>query len=196
MSDEIRDDPEDPADPDDVGPAPPEVAGDTEDADDAGVAGDAGDPEADLARERDELLGTLQRVQADFENFRKRVMRDQAATVERATETLVEALLPVLDSFELAVLTVPSGQLDETSEKLRKGVELVYAELLGVLEKTGLERIEALGSPFDPNLHEAVMRDPGDGDGDDVVTEVMRTGYRYKGRVLRPAMVRVASTAG
>lgn len=146
----------------------------------------SGDPDP-VARERDELRETLQRVQAEFENFRKRTMRDQTAQLDRATERLVDDLLPVLDSFELAVLSIPEGDLDDAAAKLRKGVELVYAELLGVLEKAGLERIEAHGRAFDPEEHEAVMRE---GDGD-VVTEVMRTGYRLKGRVLRPAMVKV-----
>lgn len=144
-----------------------------------------------VAAERDELRETLQRVQADFENFRKRTMRDQAAQVDRAAETLIEQLLPVLDSFELAVLNVPEDDLDDSSQKLRKGVELVYAELLSVLEKAGLERIDPVGTPFDPEEHEAVMRE---GDGQ-VVTEVMRTGYRLKGRVVRPAMVKVGEPA-
>ena len=104
--------------------------------------------------------------------------------VERATEGLIEALLPVLDSFELALST-----LDDADEKVRKGVELVYAELLSVLERQGLEKLETDGKPFDPNVHEAVMQE--DGDGEPVVTETMRTGYRLKGRVLRPAMVKV-----
>ncbi|HVM39858.1 MAG TPA: nucleotide exchange factor GrpE, partial [Acidimicrobiia bacterium] len=80
---------------------------------------------------------------------------------------------------------------DDNAGKLKKGVELVYAELLAVLERSGLERVDALGRPFDPNEHEAVMRD--EGDGDPVVTEVMRQGYRFRGRVLRPAMVRVGA---
>ena len=92
----------------------------------------------------------------------------------------------MLDSFELAV-----GQLSETTDaNVRKGIELVYAELVSVLEKAGLERIEAEGRPFDPNEHEAVLHE--DGDGEPVVAETMRTGYRLKGRVLRPAMVKVA----
>ncbi|HLG00180.1 MAG TPA: nucleotide exchange factor GrpE [Acidimicrobiia bacterium] len=147
------------------------------------------DPIVVLERERDELTGVLQRVQADFENFRKRVMRDQATQVDRAHESLVEQLLPVLDSFELAVLNVPAGDVGETAQKLKKGIELVYAELLGVLEKAGLERLDPFGKPFDPEEHEAVMRD--EGEGEPVVREVLRTGYRLKGRVLRPAMVRV-----
>ena len=139
-----------------------------------------------LQRERDDLLGTSQRLQADFENYRKRVLREQTALVERATEGLIEQLLPVLDSFELAVANL-NGDTDV--ESLRKGVELVYAELLGVLERAGLEPIAALGEPFDPNVHEAVMQD--DGPGEPRVGGVLRTGWKLKGRVLRPAMVKV-----
>jgi molecular chaperone GrpE len=136
-------------------------------------------------QERTELLDTTRRLQADFENYRKRVLREQTALVERATEGLIEQLLPVLDSFELAV-----GSFDEADEsKVRKGVELVYAEFFAVMEKAGLERIDALGTRFDPNEHEAVMQD--DGDGDPVVGDVLRTGWKLKGRVLRPAMVKV-----
>ena len=150
--------------------------------------------EADLARltqiesERDEYLDTLRRVQAEFENYRKRVIKEQTALVDRATSGLVEQLLPVLDSFELALKNLDSAGSDDI-ENVRKGVELVYAELLGVLEKAGLSRIEAEGKPFDPNVHEAVMQE--DGDGEPVVTDVLRTGYTLKGRVLRPAMVKV-----
>lgn len=151
--------------------------------------------EADLAQlaqvesERDEYLETLRRVQAEFENYRKRVIKEQTALVDRATSGLVEQLLPVLDSFELALKNLDSAGSDDI-ESVRKGVELVYAELLGVLEKAGLSRIEAEGKPFDPNVHEAVMQE--DGDGEPVVTDVLRTGYTLKGRVLRPAMVKVS----
>jgi molecular chaperone GrpE len=139
-----------------------------------------------LQRERDDLLGTSQRLQADFENYRKRVLREQTALVERATEGLIEQLLPVVDSFELAVKNIGS---DSDVENLRKGVELVFAELLGVLERAGLEPIAALGEPFDPNEHEAVMQD--DGAGEPRVGGVLRSGWKLKGRVLRPAMVKV-----
>jgi molecular chaperone GrpE len=139
---------------------------------------------AQLAAERDELRELAQRVQADFENYRKRAMREQTAVVERAGESLVQQLLSVLDSFELAL-----GSLDGADEPVRKGVELVYAELFGVLERAGLERIDALGKPFDPNEHEAVMQE--EGEGEPVVCDILRTGYRLKGRVLRPATVKV-----
>jgi molecular chaperone GrpE len=144
--------------------------------------------EADLARlagERDEMRALAQQLQADFENYKKQMLRRQTEHLERANEGLVEQLLPVLDSFELAL-----GAVATADEQVRKGVELVYAELVSVLEKAGLERIDALDQAFDPNEHEAVMQD--DGDGEPVVSDVMRTGYRLKGRVLRPAMVKVS----
>jgi molecular chaperone GrpE len=140
-----------------------------------------------LTAERDEYLAHLQRTQAEFDNYRKRMLRDQTAHLERATANLIEQLLPVLDSFELAL-----GSAGTDVERLRKGVELVYGELLGVLEKAGLERIEAHGKPFDPAEHEAVMHVENEG-GEPGVRDVVRTGYRLKGRVLRPAMVKVAT---
>jgi molecular chaperone GrpE len=140
-----------------------------------------------LQQERDDLLAMSKRLQADFENYRKRVLREQTVLVERASEGLVEQLLPVLDSFELALANFP--EVDGDNGGVRKGIELVQAELLGVLERAGLEPIRALGAPFDPNEHEAVMHD--DGDGEPVVAGVLRTGWRLKGRVLRPAMVKV-----
>ncbi len=141
---------------------------------------------ASLQRERDDLLDTTRRLQADFENYRKRVAREQTALVERATERLLEQLLPVLDSFELAVRNLDGSDVDE---KVRKGIDLVYAELIAVMERAGLERIEAKDAPFDPNEHEAVLQD--DGDGEPHVEDVLRTGWKLKGRVLRPAMVKV-----
>jgi len=149
-----------------------------------GVA-EAADEVAALRAERDEYLDHVRRLQADFDNYRKRMLRDQTTYLERATEGLIEQLLPVLDAFELAMLNAGTD-----AERLRKGVELVYSELLGVLEKSGLERIEAQGKPFDPAEHEAVMHVEGAEPG---VVDVVRTGYRLKGRVLRPAMVKVAT---
>jgi molecular chaperone GrpE len=142
---------------------------------------------ARVTAERDEYLAHLQRTQAEFDNYRKRMLRDQTLHLERATASLIEQLLPVLDSFELALNSAGTDV-----ERLRKGVELVYGEFLGALEKAGLERIEALGKPFDPEEHEAVMHVEDDA-GDPGVRDVVRSGYRFKGRVLRPAMVKVAT---
>ena len=132
---------------------------------------------AHLTLERDEYLNQLRRLQADFENYKKRVVKQQAEHQERATQDLVTKLLAVLDNFDLAVA---HGSDD---------VQPVYRSLLDVLEASGLERIDPSGEPFDPNEHDAVMHEPGD--GDPAVIEVLRAGYRWKGRVLRPAMVKV-----
>ena len=142
----------------------------------------------DLVRERDEMRALAQRVQADFENYRKRMLREQTALVERATERLVQDLLPVLDSFDGALGSLAAPDSPE-AEKVRDGVIGIRTQLVSVLERSGLERIDATGAAFDPNEHEAVLQD--EGDGEPHVGEVMRTGYRLKGRVLRPAMVRV-----
>jgi molecular chaperone GrpE len=145
--------------------------------------------ETDLDRllgERDEMRALAQQIQADFENYRKQALRRETDIVERASQSLVEKLLPVLDSFEAAVAQLGA----DTDAGVRKGVELVFSQLVGVLESAGLERIDSDGAAFDPNEHEAVLHE--DGDGEPVVAETMRTGYRLKGRVLRPAMVKVS----
>jgi molecular chaperone GrpE len=136
---------------------------------------------SELAAERDEYLEALQRVKAEFDNYRKRVDRERLQMVDRAGEKLVTELLPVLDACDAAV-----AQGDE-------GVRQIRAKLLEVLGKEGLEPMESEGKPFDPNLHEAVLREEGDGVGDLVVVEIMRSGYTWRGRVLRPAMVKVRS---
>jgi molecular chaperone GrpE len=163
------------------------------DDDQGSVAAEAAEEEAqieaDLAallQQRDEALDTARRVQADFENYRKRVLREQTALVDRSTEGLVEQLLPVLDTFELAVANLDG---DADIDRVRKGIDLVFAQFLSVMEKAGVERIESLGVVFDPNEHEAVLQE--DGDGEPVVGDVLRTGWKLKGRVLRPAMVKV-----
>ena len=139
-----------------------------------------------LAVERDEYRELAQRIQADFENYKKRALKLQTEHLERAAQALVVKLLPVLDSFELALANLDG---DGDTDRVRKGIELVYAELLGVLERAGLEHIAAQGVPFDPNEHEAVLQE--DGDGEPHVGDVLRAGWKLKGRVLRPAMVKV-----
>jgi molecular chaperone GrpE len=134
---------------------------------------------AKIAGERDEYLDALKRLQADFENYKKRVLKQQTEHLERAAEGLVEKLLPVLDTFDLALA---HGE----------GFDQVQSQLMAALEKEGLERIDPVGKPFDPNEHDAVAHEPGDGDAaGPVVTDVMRNGYRWRGRLVRPAMVKV-----
>ena len=132
-----------------------------------------------LAGERDQYLDQLRRVQADFENYRKRVMKQQAELTERATEGLVAELLPVLDACDAA-----AQHGDETAAPIAKA-------LVEVLAKQGLEKVAPEGEAFDPNQHEAVAHEPAEGDEGPTVAEVLRSGYVWKGRVLRPAMVRV-----
>ena len=176
----------------DPGPVGSDEVAEGELLDDMEIIDVGDDALARLTAERDEYLAHLQRTQAEFDNYRKRVLRDQSVHLERATGGLIEQLLPVLDAFELALNSAGPGSSEAGAERLRKGVELVYGELLGALEKAGLERIEALGKPFDPEEHEAVMHVEDEG-GEPGVRDVVRSGYRFKGRVLRPAMVKVAT---
>jgi molecular chaperone GrpE len=134
-----------------------------------------------LIAERDSLREIAQRVQADFENYRKRVVSQTADDVDRATGRIAESLLAVLDACEAAFVTHPTE------------IEPLFNLLLSELKKQGLEVMNLQGQPFDPTLAEAVMHESGDGDGDgnSVVVEVMRTGYVWKNRVLRAALVKV-----
>ncbi len=142
--------------------------------------------------ERDSYLETLRNVQADFENYKKRVARDTEEFSEVKSVKLIGELLGVLDNFELALNHFDDEEQDEKLLKLKKGIDLVYSEFYSALEKQGLERIEAKGAPFDPEFHEAVMHDDtGDSDVESVV-EVLRPGYTVRGKVIRPAMVKVA----
>ena len=129
-----------------------------------------------LQSERNDYLDQLLRTRADFENYRKRIQKQQSEHQERAAESLVLKLLDALDTFELAVA---HGQ----------GFEQVHEMLVTTLGKEGLEKIDPAGATFDPNEADAVAHE--DGDGGPVVAEVLRPGYRWKGRVLRPAMVKV-----
>lgn len=131
-----------------------------------------------LLADRDQFKDIAQRLQADFDNYRKRMANQQADEVQRATGKLAEALLPVLDACEAAFVQHPAE------------IEPIFNLLLAELKKQGLEAMHLQDQPFDPNLAEAVLHEPGDG-GDPVVSEVLRSGYLWKGRVLRAAMVKV-----
>ena len=147
--------------------------------------------EADeLARARTqaaEYRDHLQRLQAEFENYRKRMTRSQERLVDAELQRFVQRLLEVLDEFDLALI---AAERQPDFEAFRKGVELVYAKLAETLRAEGLERIEAEGKSFDPNEHEALMQ-TGDGEGEPHVAEIFRQGYRLRGTVIRPASVRV-----
>jgi len=163
----------------DAAPRPPEEPG----------AGET--PEAQLEAARVELAALrdqLLRQAAEFANARKRMMKEQTEEIERATARLVIRLLEVLDEFQLALM---AAEQKPDLDRFLHGVELVYAKLMDILGGEGLERIDADGEPFDPTRHEALMQS-GHGDGEPVVVDVLRPGYALRGRVIRPAGVKVS----
>jgi molecular chaperone GrpE len=145
------------------------------------------DQVAALEAERDEYLNDLKRVAADFENYRKRVSRDQAGLVARAHERLVKELLPVLDDLERALAAAEEHE----EAKLEEGVRLVHRELKAALDREGLAEIETDGV-FDPHVHEALISQPSEAEEGSVL-EVLQKGYKLGDRVLRPARVVVAA---
>ena len=141
--------------------------------------------EAQLKEKNDRIL----RLQADFENFRRRTAKEKEELAAVITQNMLGDLLPLHDNLERAMAV---EQTD--GEAFRKGVEMIFTQLKEVLDKNGLEHIEAEGQPFDPNVHQAVMRVENPDVSDGTVTQVLQKGYRAKGRVIRPAMVQVAGS--
>ena len=139
-----------------------------------------------LEQERDELIGDLKRVAADFDNYRKRALRAPEGLVARAHERLVKELLPVVDDLERALVAAEEHE----EAKLEDGVRLVHRELRDALAKEGLVEIETEGE-FDPHVHEALLTQPSD-EGDGAILQVIQKGYRLGDRVLRPARVVVS----
>jgi len=131
-----------------------------------------------LIAERDQYRDIALRLQADFENYRKRIAAQGDAEVDRATGRLAESLLPVLDACEAGFAHAATG------------IEPIWSALMGALQRQGLEAMDLQDKPFDPGHAEAVIHEPGD-DGETIVAEVLRTGYLWKGKVLRAAMVKV-----
>lgn len=164
--------------------APAPAAGD----DAAGLSESAAEgPSADAAtREAEERL---LRLRADFENFRKRIERERAEHSRYATAALVERLLPVLDNLERALASVRPGA---SADSLAEGVALTQRQLVEELRREGLTPVEALGRPFDPEVHEAVAAAPSGGAAPNTVVEEFQRGYYFGDRLLRPALVRVA----
>ena len=151
--------------------------------------GSSADQIQKLVAEKQDLQNTLVRRQADFENYRKRVEKERQQERHRGAEQLIEQVLPVLDAFDLAL----SGQSGAASPEYRKGFEIIRAQLWNALAKQGLQPIEAVGKPFDPHLHHAIENVPTAEQPEGTVVGEMQTGYMFHDRVLRPAMVRVAT---
>ncbi len=141
-----------------------------------------------LRQERDTLLDRLARLQAEFDNFRKRNVREQQEFRDYALVEAIKLLLPVVDSFDRALSTP-----ERSSEEFHQGIELINRQLHDALAKLGVQAIEARGSAFDPNLHQAVQMVETDEAEDHHVLDELQRGYTLKNRLLRPAMVRVAT---
>jgi molecular chaperone GrpE len=170
-------------------PDAPESAPQTDEA--AALEGDIAELRS-KADQRDEYLALAQRAQADFENYRKRAAKDVAAAEGRGSAKLARELLPALDNLALALAAAESGAETEHDRKLVEGIRLVENELSAALARVGIEAYSPEGEPFDPELHEAMAKQPVDGAASGTVAEVYQRGYRQNGVVLRPARVVVA----
>lgn len=144
---------------------------------------------AKLERELEELNARYLRVQADFDNYRKRTKAEKEADAKYRSQALAELLLPVLDNFERALVVKTTN---EESEAILKGVEMVYRQFKEALKQEGIEEVEALGVPFDPHKHQAVAQEKTEEHESGIVIEVLQKGYRLKDRIIRPAMVKVS----
>jgi molecular chaperone GrpE len=152
---------------------------------------DAAREEAEVKKmtaELDDLRQSLIRHQADFANFRKRSEKENSEATKRATARLIEGLIPVLDGFEQAL----AAHREAEYENYRKGFELIYKQLVDNVARLGAERVDPLGQLFDPHLHQALDRAETTEQPDGTILSVFQPGYLFHGRVLRPAMVRVA----
>ena len=154
---------------------------------------DANDASADakvakLAKDLDDLRQTLLRRQADFDNYKKRVEKERSEDSRRWTARVIEGLIPVVDSFDQALASHQEAEY----ANYRKGFELIHRQLIDNIAKLGAERIDPLGMTFDPHLHQAMDRTETTEHDDGTILEVFQPGYVFHGRVLRPAMVRVA----
>ena len=155
------------------------------------VAADTAKADAEMAKltaDLEELRQTLLRRQADFDNYRKRIEKERFDDSKRATARVIEGLIPVIDGFEHALAAHREPEYDN----YRKGFELIYKQLLENVAKLGVERIDPVGKSFDPHLHQALDRAETTDHADGTILQVFQPGYVFHGRVLRPAMVRVA----
>jgi molecular chaperone GrpE len=155
------------------------------------IAADTARADAELAKltaDLEELRQTQLRRQADFDNYRKRIEKERFEDSKRATARVIEGLIPVIDGFEHAL----AAHREEQYANYRKGFELIFKQLVDNVTKLGAERIDPIGKAFDPHLHQAVDRAETTDHPDGTILQVFQPGYVFHGRVLRPAMVRVA----
>ncbi len=148
------------------------------------------DAYGNLEKEFNELNERFLRVSSDFRNFKKRAEKEKKDIYSYANEKIICELLPVMDNFERAILSVEPE--NTSSEKMLRGIEMVFKQFEDVLNSSGLEKIDALGKPFDPNFHHAVMVEETEDFETETVLEVFQTGYSLNKKVIRPSMVKVA----
>ena len=149
--------------------------------------------EAELVKAKakaEDYYGQLQRLQADFDNYRKRTQKEKIELIKYASERLVVELLPVLDNFDRAV---SAAKVNPDFTSFSQGVEMILRQMQTALSKEGLRAMEAVGQPFDPNLHEAVLRVDSEDHPENTVVEELQKGYYLKEKVLRPCMVKVCN---
>jgi molecular chaperone GrpE len=151
-------------------------------------SGNGGAEVAKLAAELEELRQTLLRRQADFENYKKRMEKERGEDSKRTTARLVESIIPIVDGFEQAL----AAHREKEYENYRRGFELIYKQLVDNLAKLGVERVDPIGKSFDPHAHQAMDRAETTEHEDGTIVQTFQPGYVFHGRVLRPAMVRVA----
>ena len=167
----------------------------SESNDDAKLAAESAAADAEVAKlasDLNELRQTLMRRQADFDNYRKRIEKERTDDAKRHTARVIEGLIPVIDGFEHAL----AAHRETEYENYRKGFELIYKQLVENVTRLGVERIDPLGKQFDPHLHQAMDRTETVQHEDGTILQVFQPGYVFHGRVLRPAMVRVAVHPG
>ena len=171
---------------------PAQDAGDAPAADEEQAAEDAASTDAKIAEAAvADMKQRYMRLQADFANFKKRTAGEKLQISEVVKMEVLQNVLPVVDNFERA-LQVPQDKLTDDLKSFVDGYEMIYKQLMTVLEKEGVVKIDAVGKPFDPNYHQAVMRVASDEYDNDVVVEVLQEGYLLGDKTLRPAMVKVA----
>jgi molecular chaperone GrpE len=146
------------------------------------------------AAKADENWEKYVRVVADFDNYKKRAARERSEAIKYANEALIEKLLPIVDNFEaaLAATNAPQGGGAQNTDSLKQGINMIYTQVKSFLSENGAEEIDAVNKPFDPNLHEAVSQQATEDAPEGQVVQQMRKGYKYRDRLIRPAMVVVA----
>ena len=139
-------------------------------------------------KQASELLDRLQRTMAEFDNFRKRTIREKASIYDDGVMGAIEQLLPVVDNFERAL-----SASEDKENSLHKGIEMIFRQLSDILKRMGVEPVPGVGEKFDPNVHHAVAHTEDETLGDNLVTEELLKGYKYKDKILRPSMVKVVN---